>query len=77
MQIQLTAKQKSRLEKQHEIEQDGPKSDRMKAVLLRSENWELEKIGQVLRVDKATVVRYLKDYFNEEKLHAANERTDT
>ena len=77
MQIQLTTKQKSELEKQHEFEQDGPKSDRMKAVLLRSENWDLDKIGQILRVDKATVLSYLEDYFNEEKLHAANERPGT
>lgn len=77
MQIQLTIKQKSELEKQHEIEQDGPKGDRMKAVLLRSENWALDKIGQVLRVDEATVLSYLRDYFNEEKLHAVNERTET
>ncbi len=77
MQIQLTTKQKSELEKQHEIEQDGPKSDRMKAVLLRSENWDLDKIGQVLRVDKATVLSYLEEYFNGEKPHTANEPTDT
>ena len=32
MQIQLATKQKVQLEKQHEIEEDGPTSDRMKAV---------------------------------------------
>lgn len=77
MQIQLTSKQKSELEKQHELEEDGPKSDRMKAVLLRSENWDLGKIGQVLRVDEATVLSYFEDYFNEKKLDATNKRTDT
>ena len=73
MRIQLTTKQKARLEKQHEIEEDGPKSDRMKAVLLCSESWEIKKIGQVLRVDEATVVRYIEEYLQEEKLHITNE----
>ena len=77
MRIQLTTKQKAQLEKQHEIEEDGPKSDRMKAVLLNSEGWEFDKIGQVLRVDEATVARYLEDYLEEEKLHTSNGCTDT
>jgi DNA-binding NarL/FixJ family response regulator len=76
MRIQLTTKQKAQLEKQHEVEEDGPKSDRMKAVLLSSEGWEFDKIGQVLRVDEATVASYLEDYLEEEKLHASNGCTD-
>ena len=54
MQIQLTDKQKSELEKQHKIERDKHVSDRMKAVLLYSEKWDLHKIGQVLRVRSAS-----------------------
>ena len=72
MQIQLTDKQKSELEKQHKIERDKHVSDRMKAVLLYSENWDLHKIGQVLRVHPATIRRYLEDYLTESKLKPGN-----
>lgn len=72
MQIQLTDKQKSELEKRHKIERDKHVSDRMKAVLLYSEHWSLEQIGQVLRAHPATIRRYLDDYLHEAKLKPGN-----
>ena len=72
MRIQLTDQQKAQLEKQHKAERDKHVSDRMKAVLLYAENWELDQIGQVLRVHPATIRRYLEDYLTESKLKPGN-----
>jgi predicted ArsR family transcriptional regulator len=68
MQITLTDEEKARLEKQHKGERDKQTSDRIKAVLLRSENWSFEQIGQVLRADTTLVKRYLMDYLCEKSL---------
>ena len=47
--------QKAQLEKQHKVERDKHVCDRIKAVLLCSENWDLDKIGQALRLHHGTV----------------------
>jgi predicted ArsR family transcriptional regulator len=76
MQIKLTDEQKAQLEKRHKVERDKQVCDRIKAVLLRSEKWSYDTIGQVLRLDNTTVKRYLKDYIDEEKIRSSNESSD-
>lgn len=67
--IRLTAKQKSALELRHRETRDAVESDRIKAVLLRSENWTVSEIAQALRVHESTISRHIKDYLDEEKLN--------
>lgn len=60
--IQLTAKEKSTLEKYHHSCKDRKEGDRIKAVLLRSEGWTIPLISQALRIHQTTVTRHLNDY---------------
>lgn len=62
--IDLTPQEKQVLELQHRETQ----SDRIKAILLRSEGWEINQIAQALRVHVSTISRYIKDYVNDKKL---------
>jgi len=66
--IILTAKKKTALELRHRQTKDVVESDRIKAVLLRSENWTIAAIAQALRVHESTISRHIKDYLDEEKL---------
>ncbi len=67
--ITLTAKQKNALELRHRETRDAIESDRIKAVLLRSEDWTVAAIAQALRVHESTISRHIKDYLDEEKLN--------
>ena len=49
MKIKITLEEKQSLEAQHKTERDGYIRDRIKAVLLRSEDWSLDRISQALR----------------------------
>ena len=66
--LTLTAAQKKALEHRHRETRDAIESDRIKAVLLRSENWTIAAIAQALRVHESTVTRHIKDYLEELKL---------
>ena len=70
--MQLTNKEKQELESQHKAERDGYIRDRIKAVLLRAEDWSLERISQALRLHKDTIRRHLSEYEEEKKLSPAN-----
>lgn len=72
MKIQLTEEQKILLESRHKTERDKYICDRIKAVLLRSEGWSLDRISQALRLHKDSVRRHLNEYFEEEKLSPEN-----
>jgi transposase len=72
MGINLTAEQKEQLEIRHKSERDKYICDRIKAVLLRSENWSLDRISQALRLHKDSVRRHLAEYAEEEKLAPQN-----
>jgi transposase len=72
MTIQLTAQEKQMLELRHKTERDGYIRDRIKAVLLRSEDWSLERISQALRLHKDSIRRHLAEYEAENKLSPAN-----
>ena len=43
---------------------DCKQRDRLKAVLLRSENWTTPMISQALRLHESTVSQHLEDYLN-------------
>ena len=47
--LQLTTKEKTELESRHRGARDSHESDRIKAVLLRSEGWSTVMIAQALR----------------------------
>lgn len=67
--IILTANQKKELELRHRETRDANESDRIKAVLLRSEDWSIGAIAQALRVHESTVTRHIKEYLEEGKLN--------
>jgi transposase len=72
MRLELSAAQKKALETQHRVERDGRVRDRIKAVLLKSEGWTNEAIGQALRIHPETVAAHLRDWMQEEKLKPEN-----
>ena len=70
--IALTSEAKASLEKQHKKERDKRICDRIKAVLLRSEGWSLERIAQALRIHEETVRTHIDEYIKESKLKPEN-----
>lgn len=72
MKIRLTEKEKQTLELQHKTERDGYIRDRIKAVLLRAENWSLDRISQALRLHKDSIRRHLAEYEAANKLSPTN-----
>ncbi|WP_375164884.1 IS630 family transposase, partial [Vibrio sp. D173a] len=72
MKITLTPQQKLQLEQMHDIERDSRVCDRIKAVLLASEDWSQAMISQALRIHESTVARHLSDYVLSEKLKPEN-----
>lgn len=66
--IELTAEQKETLETRHKKSCGKRESDRIKAVLLRGEDWTTPMIAQALRLHETSVVRYIDDYLTNEKL---------
>jgi transposase len=67
--IILTSSEKINLERRHCETRDVYELDRIKAVLLRSENWTVAAIAQALRVHESTITRHINDYLNESKLN--------
>lgn len=72
MQIILSKHDKEILESQHKKERDSRVSDRIKAVLLRSEGWSQTAISQVLRISEKSVYQHLIDYTEDQKLKPMN-----
>jgi transposase len=72
MKIELTEKDKQVLEVRHRKERDGRVRDRIKAVLLKSEEWTISHIAQALRIHEETVREHLSDYAKEQKLKPCN-----
>ncbi len=48
--LELTSEQKIALEFRHKAARDGKEKDWIKAILLRSEGWNLKLIAQALRL---------------------------
>ena len=70
--ITLTLQQKSVLESRHKRTRDARECDRIKAVLLRLEDWSIVSIAQALRKSEFTISRHLDDYLTKEKLRPEN-----
>jgi transposase len=66
--ITLTKEQKSALERRHKKCRDKRECDRIKAVLLFSEDWTPAQIAQALRKHEASIVRHLNDFIKTNKL---------
>jgi len=58
----LTEEKKASLELQHLQCKDKKDSDRLKAVLLFSEEWTVPQISQALRVHQTTIIRHINEY---------------
>jgi transposase len=69
--ISLTPEQKTALEARHTKARDKRESERIKAVLLRSEGWPVAKIAQALRKSEASITRHIGDYTKRLKLKPA------
>lgn len=68
--ITLTIEEKAELESRHRQTKDVNESDRIKAILLRSERWPIANIAQALRVHMSTITRHIKEYIDEQKLNS-------
>jgi len=68
MNLLLTEEQKIKLETQHRKERNGKVRDRIKAILLSSENWTQPQIAQALRIHETTVATHIQEYLNKSKL---------
>lgn len=64
MDIYLSPTDKTELELRHKKCRDVKELDRIKAVLLRSENWTIPMIAQALRIHENTVTRHIHDYLD-------------
>jgi len=62
--FKLTAEEKAELELRHKHNRDKKESDRIKAILLRSESWTIPMIAQALRLHESTVSQHIEDYMN-------------
>lgn len=54
--INLTSEAKIALELRHKQSRDAKEVDRVKAILLRSENWIVSMIAQALRIHQSSVI---------------------
>ena len=58
----LTEEEKSHLDALHHQTKDGKERDRLKAILLRSEDWTVPMISQALRLHQTTIIRHINEY---------------
>ncbi|MBF0218340.1 MAG: IS630 family transposase [Gammaproteobacteria bacterium] len=65
--LELNMTEKSALEQQHKTCRDGKERDRIKALLLRSEGWQLAQIAQALRLHESTIARHIDDFIDHKK----------
>ncbi|GAW87409.1 conserved hypothetical protein [Bathymodiolus platifrons methanotrophic gill symbiont] len=72
MKITLSSTDKKALELHHSKVRDVRESDRIKAVLLSSENWSVSQISQALRKHETTILRHLRDFQKTQKLKPEN-----
>lgn len=60
----ITSEEKVALEVRHKQCRDVKELDRIKAVLLRSEDWTIPMIAQALRIHESSVARHVNDYLD-------------
>ena len=58
----LASEERLSLIRDHKLEKDGRKRDRMKFILLYNDGWSYAQIAKVLLLDDQTLRNYLKDY---------------
>ena len=68
----LSPEARSALLSQHKKERDGRVKDRIKAVLLRDQDWSLREIAEALFLTEEGVRQHLLDYAASGKLKPAN-----
>ena len=68
MKIKITPEERDDLEARHKEERDSSVCDRIKSVLLNSEDWTVRRIGQALRIHRDAVTRYLIEYIKSRSL---------
>jgi transposase len=66
--LYLTAEEKTHLELLHHASENRKESDRMKAILLRSEGWTVPQISQALRLHQSTIIKHIEAYKTAGKL---------
>ena len=69
--IKLSEAEKEALEYRHQHCSTAKESDRIKAVLLRSEGWTVPMIAQALRLHQTTITRHINEY-REGKLESSS-----
>lgn len=69
--LKLSSEEKIALELRHQHCSNAKESDRIKAVLLRSEGWTVPMIAQALRLHETTIARHIND-FREGKLKSCS-----
>jgi len=62
MKLPLSPEEKLELEILHKQETRSRVCDKIKSILLRSEDWSLSRIAQALRIHKDTVSKYIEEY---------------
>lgn len=67
LKIILSTSEKASLEASHKRARDLDESDRLKAILLRSEGWSSQAIAQALRKSPKTIRVYCRDYVRAKK----------
>lgn len=72
MKIELSPELKAALELRHRKIHDGHERDRIKAVLLRSEDWGIKQIAQALRLHEASISRHIDEFLTLHKLNPEN-----
>lgn len=63
--LYLTPEEKEHFETLHASNSNKKESDRIKAILLRSEGWTIPQISQALRLHQTTINRHILDYKND------------
>ena len=72
MKIELPPEPKATLEWRHRKIHHGHESDRIKAVLLRSEDWGFKQIAQAFRLYEANISRHIDEFLTLHKLNPEN-----
>jgi len=66
--LYLTAEEKTHIELLHQASENRKESDRLKAILLRSEGWTIPQISQALRLHQSTIIKHIEAYKTSGKL---------
>lgn len=77
MKVELTTEQKVALESLQRQSRNHHVRDRIRCVLLSSEDWSTAMIAQSRRIHETTVLRHISNYLRSEKLAPENGGSDS